>query len=117
MKVPQCFRKLSIRRKLMLMLLVPCVVVLLLAGLVLVGFQMAAFRRNFERDLKTTAQIVADNASGAVDFKDEPAAVHILQSLWVKGHVRTAVLATTDGKQFAHYGDDRHDPNWPARQA
>lgn len=110
MKVPQCFRKLSIRRKLMLMLLVPCVVVLLLAGIVLVGFQMAAFRRNFERDLKTTAQIVADNASGAVDFKDEPAAVHILQSLWVKGHVRTAVLATPDGKQFAHYGDDRHDP-------
>ncbi len=106
MKVLHYLRRLSIRRKLMLLLLVPCVVVLLLAGTVLVGFQMMTFRRNFERDLTTAAQIVADNAAGVVDFKQESEAEHLLRSLWVKGHVRAAELVMPDGKRFAHSGDE-----------
>jgi PAS domain S-box-containing protein len=106
----RCLHSLCIRRKLLLLLLAPCVVVLLLAGTVLVGFQLAASRRNSERDLLTAAQIVAGNAAAAVHLKAEPAAARILQSLRVNEHILTAVLVAPDGKLFARYGQESTDP-------
>jgi PAS domain S-box-containing protein len=100
-------RALPIRRKLTILLLVPCLVVLLLAGGALVWFQLATFRASFERDLSSTAEIVANNATGAVAFKDEEAAVQILTSLRAKSHVVAALLVRPDNTVFARYGQQQ----------
>jgi C4-dicarboxylate-specific signal transduction histidine kinase len=103
-------RSLPIRRKLTLLLLAPCVVVLLLAGAVLVGFQLTTFHHNFERDLIAAAEIVANNATAAIAFKDEAAATETLRALRAKEHIVGAVLVTPDKKIFARYGKRSSDP-------
>ena len=51
MKPLQYLRNLPIGRKLTLLLLTPCLVVLLLAGAALLGFQIKMFRNDFARDI------------------------------------------------------------------
>ena len=48
-------RRLPIRSKLTLLLLVPCVIVLILAGAGMLWFQSTNFKQDFARDLKAAA--------------------------------------------------------------
>jgi PAS domain S-box-containing protein len=97
-------RNLRLRTKLTLLLLVPCVVVLLLAGVVVLWFQLIAFRQNFERDLASAADMIANNVTAAVTFNDEKSAAEMLRALRAKEHIVAAALVTADGRIFARYG-------------
>lgn len=104
MKTIERIRELPLGRKLTLLLLVPCLVVLLLAGGALLVFQISMFRNDFARDLSSVADIVGANATASIAFDDPKSAAEILDSLKAKEHVVGAVLIRPDGTVFARYG-------------
>jgi len=103
-------RNLPIRSKLTLLLLVPCVIVLLLAGAGMLWFQSSNFKQDFARDLKAAAQIVAKSITAATAFNDREAAGEMLKTLEVKSHVISAVLVLPNRDIFARYGTDAAAP-------
>ncbi|MFO1498138.1 MAG: ATP-binding protein [Verrucomicrobiota bacterium] len=98
------FRTLPIRQKFALILLVPCLVVLLLAGSLLIWLQLASFRHNMERDLQAVAEMVGNLSTPAISLNLSPDAVENLERLRVIPQVVAATLVTPDQKLFAQYG-------------
>ena len=74
-------RHLPIKRKLLVLTLSACGIILLLACAGLFAFQAYIFKKTFARDLKTLAAVVAANATGPVTFGDHKAAEEILSAL------------------------------------
>ncbi len=104
MKPLQYLRDLPIGRKLTLLLLTPCLVVLLLSGAALLGFQIKMFREDFARDIRSVADIIGTTSTAAVAFNDAKAANEILHSLQSKEHIVSAILILPDNSIFACYG-------------
>ncbi len=104
MKPLQHLRELPIGRKLTLLLLTPCLVVLLLSGAALLAFQIKMFRKDFARDIRSVADIIGTTSTAAVAFNDTKAANEILHSLQSKEHIVSAILILPDGTIFACYG-------------
>ena len=110
MKPLQYLRDLPIGRKLTLLLLTPCLVVLLLSGAALLGFQIKMFRKDFARDISSVADIIGATSTAAVAFNDTKAAIEILHSLQAKEHIVSAILILPDGTIFACYGHHADAP-------
>ena len=110
MTPPQFLRNLPIGRKLTLLLLTPCLVVLLLSGAALLGFQIKMFRKDFARDISSVADIIGATSTAAVAFNDTKAAIEILHSLQAKEHIVSAILILPDGTIFACYGHHADAP-------
>lgn len=104
MKLLQYLRRLPIGRKLTLLLLTPCLVVLLLSGAALLAFQVKMFRKDFARDINSVADIIGATSTAAVAFNDAKSAIEILHSLQAKEHIVSAILILPDGSIFAGYG-------------
>ncbi|MBL9138793.1 MAG: PAS domain-containing protein [Verrucomicrobiales bacterium] len=105
MKALRHLSDLPIRNQITLLLVTPCVVVLLLAGVVMMGFQVRLLRHAFARDAEAVAHIVGANCTAAITFNDPKAAAEILESLKEKPHVVSAILLRQDGSTFATYGN------------
>ncbi|MCC7373359.1 MAG: PAS domain-containing protein [Verrucomicrobiales bacterium] len=103
-------KELPIRSKITLLLITPCVLVLLLAGGMTLGFQVRVFRNVFARDAEAVAHIVGANCTAAISFNDPKAAAEILASLKEKPHVLSAILLLPDGRPFATYGQHMDNP-------
>jgi len=99
-----CIHNLPIKRKLMLVVLSTCGVILFLACVGLFGFQVFIFKRTFVRDISALTEVVAANSAGAVAFGDRKAAEEILDALKARPHVVSAGIRLTDGKDFAAVG-------------
>jgi len=110
MKPLQFLRDLPIGRKLTLLLLTPCLVVLLLSGAALLGFQIKMFRKDFARDIRSVADIIGTTSTAAVAFNDTKAANEILHSLQSKEHIVSAILILPDSTIFACYGHHADAP-------
>ena len=74
-------RDLSIPRKIVAIAMIISTSALLLAGAALISYDFFAARRDLGSNTTVFAQIVAANATAAVTFNDQPAAVDILNSL------------------------------------
>jgi signal transduction histidine kinase len=74
-------RDLSFPRKIVAIAMIISTSALLLAGAALIGYDFFAARSDLGAGTTIFAQIVADNATAAVAFNDQPAAVEILNSL------------------------------------
>src|SRR5438046_1103440 len=98
------FRDLPIQRKMLLMTLLTCGIVLLVAIVALFTFQVLNFRINFQRDTATLAAIIAENSTAALTFKDPKAAAEVVGSLQAKPTVIGASLVLPDGTLFARFG-------------
>lgn len=110
MKTITYIRNLPIGRKLTLLLLTPCLVVLLLAGGALLAFQVRLFRGDFARDIAAVADIVGENSTAAIAFNDPKSATDILKSLKAKDYIVSAILILPDGNVFARYGNHAGAP-------
>jgi PAS domain S-box-containing protein len=110
MKTRLCLGDLSIRSKITLLLVTPCVFVLLLAGGLTLGSQVRLLRNVFSRDAEAVVHIVGANCTAAISFNDPKAAAEILGSLKEKPHVLNAILLLPDGTSFATYGPRLDDP-------
>lgn len=110
MKTLDLIRSLLFGRRLGVALLVPGIIALLGVTLVLIGMQVTAFRRDFDRDLTATARMLAQNLTATVAFKDPAAAGETLESLRAKPQIVGVVLVTPEDEAFAQYGRLPDDP-------
>ena len=96
-------RNLPVRRKLTVVILVVCTVVLLLACAVMATFELIEFRRAIVRDSTVMADVLGKNTRAALAFQDEEAATEFLAALQSAPHVMAATLYGQDGRPFARY--------------
>jgi two-component system, sensor histidine kinase len=108
-------RHLSIRRKLILVMLFTSGVVLAVASLAFVGNEVITFRRNALENQKLLATIIGGNTTAAVDFNDPQSAHETLHSLSSVPHIISASIIA-HGKLFASYTrpSDPGEPGEPA---
>ncbi len=112
------FANLPIKRKLTLVIMFSCAVVLLLACGVLAAYQLFDFRQTLVRNTTVLADVLAENTRAALAFQDNSAAQQILFALESEPNVSAACLYTDTGEQFATYtrsGTEAAIPEMPAK--
>lgn len=97
------FRDISLRGKLTLIITVTSTVVLLLACLAVVAYDVAAIRRTMVLEVETLAGIVAENSTAALSFRDPEAAEQVLSALRADPHILAACIYSEGGEPFARY--------------
>jgi signal transduction histidine kinase/DNA-binding response OmpR family regulator/HPt (histidine-containing phosphotransfer) domain-containing protein len=96
-------RDLSVRHKLALLAMIPCLAALLITCSAIAGYEIVAFRSGVVDDLSTTAESIAYSTSAALAFRDEAGAVRILGSLRANRHIIGAALYDDQGILLAQY--------------
>jgi PAS domain S-box-containing protein len=108
--------RLSIRRKLVLIIMLVCSVATLLAGVALVSYQLLAFRKSMESDLLGQARMIALNCLAPIEFDYPEEAEEVLHSLQAIPAIEVACLYRKNGSVFTMYtreGVSRVDPPEP----
>ena len=97
------FRNLSIRRKLIAILLLTNAIVLALISAAFVVNEAADFRSHARSELAALAEILGNNTTAAVAFNDRSAAQETLSGLRGRRDVRCAFVTLKDGAVLASY--------------
>ena len=100
----QWLRDLPVKRKLMLMVLSTCAIILLLACTGLFLLQLYLFKQTFARDLQALAEVIAANCSGAVSFGDRKAAEEVLSALDNRPQIVATTIRLPSGLPWVHRG-------------
>src|SRR6202046_3226388 len=96
-------QSLSIRTKLISVVLVATGVSILVACGLLAIYEISAFRRQLAVELASTAGMVGANTTAALSFRDTRSAPEMLNSLRATDHIVAACVYTRDGTIFAKY--------------
>src|SRR5436305_2610250 len=96
-------RNVPIRQKLMLIALMTTGGTLLFAGAALIFFNAERFRQEMKVDLTSLAQIVAQNSTAALSFRDRTAAAETLHALSARQPIVAAGLYEKNGRLLAGY--------------
>jgi len=107
------FRHLSIRGKLLALIMVVTSVALILASLAFLLYDAYMFRQELLSELETVAAILATNSTAPLSFNDPEAARDVLNSLRAKPLVVSACIYTSAGQVFAAYHRDSAGPACP----
>ena len=99
----QWTRKLSLRRKLTLVIMINTFVALCAAGIGFAEYGVYRFKELRLEDLNALANILGTNSTAPLAFKDPNSAQDILRALAAKPHILSAVIYDRDGKPFAVY--------------
>jgi two-component sensor histidine kinase len=108
------YADLSIRRKLMVIILSTSGIVLLLTGVAFVSYEWITFRRALVQNVTTLAQVVAANSTAALAFRSPADAREVLNALEAEETITAAVLYDHDGEIFAFYPDNLNPRLFPA---
>lgn len=101
--LPACFRKLTIRRKLVLITMLVSMVSVLLACAGFVLNDLSDFTHLVEYDLTTAAEIISANSTALLSFEDTETAEEVLSSLKAKPLILCAGIYDREGRLFAAY--------------
>jgi len=96
------FRRFSIPNKIVAIIMISSGAALLLASGALIAYDFNLARRDLGSGASVFAQIVADNTSAAVSFRDQAAAVETLSSLRAEASILASCIYTPPGL-FAQY--------------
>jgi signal transduction histidine kinase/DNA-binding response OmpR family regulator len=96
-------RNLSIRRKLMLIIMATSGIALLLACAAVVAHDLLTLREQMVRDLSVRAELIGANSTAALLFDDQQAARETLAALKGQPHIISACIYTRDGRTFASF--------------
>ncbi|MBI4659409.1 MAG: PAS domain S-box protein [Verrucomicrobia bacterium] len=96
-------RTISIKRKLIWIIMLASGVALLIACAAFVTYEIIVFRRSAVQDLTTLGQIMADSCAVPLSFDNEEEARRTLQTLQAKEHIAAACIRKNDGEVFASY--------------
>jgi PAS domain S-box-containing protein len=99
----QWTRKLSLRRKITLVIMVNTFAALCAAGIAFAEYGIYRFKELRVEDLNALANILGTNSTAPLVFKDPKSAQDILQALAAKPHILAAVIYDRDGEPFAVY--------------
>ena len=103
------FRDLSIRSKLVVIILLASSVVVLLTSLAFILFDRISSKEAMVHKLQTLAQVIGTNSISALDFFDPGAAEETLEGLRAEPHVVSACIYHQDGEVFARYHRQKLD--------
>ncbi|MCE0484785.1 MAG: ATP-binding protein [Methylacidiphilales bacterium] len=106
-----------IQRKLTVVIMLTCGLVLLLACGLLSIYQVYQFRDSMVRDSTVLADVLSKNTQAALAFEDEGAAQQTLQALQAEPYVTAACLYDSRGKRFASYTREGSDVTFPESPA
>lgn len=107
-------RNTPIRRKLMLLILLSCGVVLVLMQGAFFAYQYVTFRQATSRHVASLGEILAANSTAALVFQNPGDATEILSALKSERQFRAAALYDDDGRRFAHYPAEAAADTLPA---
>ena len=110
----QWTRKLSLRRKLTLVIMINTVVALCAAGIGFAEYGVYRFKELRLEDLNALANILGTNSTAPLAFKDPGSAQDILRALAAKPHILSAVIYDRDGKPFAVYHHGESEDHYSA---
>jgi len=96
-------RNMTIKRKLISIIMLTCIAALLLAGAVLIVWDWTTLRQRMVRDLSIHAEMIADNCKAALAFDDSEDAEETLKVLHVQSSIVFGGVYTTGGEVFASY--------------
>src|SRR2546427_5193037 len=96
----RAFQTLSIKRKLMLIILLTSGIVLLLACAAFVAYDLITFRRAMRSDLNRLAAIMAGNNWGALALDDVTRVERSLVTLEARPQIASACFYDNTGKMF-----------------
>ena len=101
--IQHLLRSVPIRQKLVLILMLATGLALLIAGLVLIGFELLRFRADMVSDLDTLADVVGRNSNAALTFDDPNAAQETLAAFRAREAIAAAAIYDERGRLFARY--------------
>src|SRR5579884_4288258 len=102
----QSLRRISINRKLTLIMMVSSTVAVLLVSGAFVGYEWFTFRKRMQTELSSLAQFIATQNDVALSYGISADAYDSLGALSVKPNIVSACLYTTNGQVFATYPAD-----------
>lgn len=100
------FRDLSIRVKLMQVIIATTLVALGISVLAILFYDQQSYKKRLALDTAMLADILADNTASAVAFDDDETAAEVLQSLSRNKAIEWATVLLPDGSRFAGYAAD-----------
>jgi signal transduction histidine kinase/HAMP domain-containing protein len=102
--ISSLMRTLSLKQKLIAIIMLACITALLVAGTVFIAWEWSALRRAMVRDLATHAEILADNCKAAVSFRDPTDANAVLRTMEAVPSVLAVCIYISDSRPlFASY--------------
>jgi signal transduction histidine kinase/DNA-binding response OmpR family regulator len=101
------FDNISIKRKLMVLVMSTSAAALLLACAVFAFYDIYTFRKRMVSDLGAASLGLAINVNAALDVGDYQTAEEILEGLRARPNIVTAVIEDVRGKEFARYARSR----------
>jgi len=100
-------QNMTIRHKLITIIMLTCVVALVFAGVIFVVWGHTAAKRAMAHNLLMQAEMIADGSKAAVVFEDVEDARSLLNTVRTNPSIIHAEIHTSDGKDFVEY--DRSD--------
>ena len=104
-----------IRRKLMLIAMLTTGGTLLLAGAAIIYFNMVRFKEEMKRDLNSLADVIAQNSTAAVSFRDPAAEIETLSALKARPSIVGAAVYDEQRRLFVHVEPGGGAVRYPAR--
>jgi signal transduction histidine kinase/ActR/RegA family two-component response regulator len=101
--IRRLFYRLTIRGKLVTVVMVVSAAVLVLCIASFVAWDYFQFRQDARRELSTQARMVLENSTAAMSFQDQSAAQETLETLAPNPHIRVACLYDPTGVRFAEF--------------
>ena len=113
--IQRLLRHVQIRQKLVLIIMLATGLALLLAGVVLIVFEVLRFRGDMVSDLSTLADVIAQNSTAALSFDNPEDAEETLASLDARRSIVAAAIYDEEGRLFARYTRSGARAGFPAR--
>ena len=106
MKGTQYFQAFSIRKKLILAMVMTSSLGLVASAAAFFWFGALSARSDLQHEISTITDVVAAHSTAALAFNDGKAASETLQALRMDKRILAAVLSSPPGDVLAKYGDD-----------
>ena len=103
------FRNVSLKRKLIQIILLTSWSTLLVSSIAFVAMDIITYRQAIVKDISSLAQVVGLNSSGALVFNDPRTAEKNLSALVETPHVSLACIYDKEGKIFATFNPQNTD--------
>lgn len=101
----------TIRRKLISIIMLACTISLILVGAVFIIWQWFSLRHSMVRTLSTQAKVIADNCRASVTFDEPQDANDILKALRTEPTIVFGGVYTIEGDVFASYYSPNQEKN------
>jgi signal transduction histidine kinase/DNA-binding response OmpR family regulator len=96
-------RRLSIRAKLIVIIMSVTMTALLISSVAYVIYDVATYRTTLEEELRVLAQMTGDNCAAALQFDDASGAAEVLATFRNRPSILSAGVFTSDSVLFAAY--------------